>query len=149
MKRTLVLVLAAMGAAALFAGLVYALLVSARVSESAAITVQGLTLRRLWATSTAVVGLSGVIIGGFALVRRVDSTGTVRAPRGSLLALVAGFIAVVNGALILAVATGGLGSGNGVVGGAVAFVLGVLAVALGGMARSRSRSSTSTGNALN
>jgi uncharacterized protein DUF6223 len=52
---------------------------------------------------------------------------------------VAGLIAAVNGGLVLAVANGGPGSGNGVVGGAGAFVLGLIAMALGGVALARSR----------
>jgi hypothetical protein len=57
---------------------------------------------------------------------------------------VAGLIAAVNGGLNLAVATGGLGSGNGVVGGAAAFVLGLIATAFGGLALARSRRSRSS-----
>jgi hypothetical protein len=51
----------------------------------------------------------------------------------------AGLIGFVNGGLNLAVATGGPGTGNGVVGGAAALVLGLIAVATGGLALSRSR----------
>jgi hypothetical protein len=54
-------------------------------------------------------------------------------------ALVAGLIAAVNGGLNLAVATGGLGSGNGVAGGAGALVLGLIGMVLGGLALARSR----------
>jgi len=54
-------------------------------------------------------------------------------------ALAAGLIALVNGGLDLAVATGGPGTGNGVVGGAAAFVLGLIGMALGGLALARSR----------
>ena len=50
-----------------------------------------------------------------------------------------GLIAVVNGWLVLAIADGGPGTGNGVVGGAAAFVLGLIALALGGLARARCR----------
>ena len=53
MKRTFAIILAALAAAALFGGLVYAVLVAAHVSEPAATTVYGLTLRRLWATTGA------------------------------------------------------------------------------------------------
>ena len=48
MKRTFTLILAALAAAALFGGLVYAVLVAAHVSEPAATTVYGLTPRRFW-----------------------------------------------------------------------------------------------------
>ena len=51
----------------------------------------------------------------------------------------AGLIALVNGGLNLAVATGGPGTGNGVVGGAAAVVLGLIALALGGLALARCR----------
>jgi hypothetical protein len=54
-------------------------------------------------------------------------------------ALVAGPLAVVNGGLVLAVANGGPGTGNGVVGGAGALVLGLIALLLGGLALARSR----------
>jgi hypothetical protein len=58
---------------------------------------------------------------------------------GAIVALVAGLISVVNGGLNLAIATGGPGTGNGVVGGAVALVLGLIATVLGGLALARSR----------
>jgi len=52
---------------------------------------------------------------------------------------VTGVLAVINGGLNLAVATGGPGSGNGVVGGAAAFVLGLIGMAMGGLNLFRSR----------
>jgi len=140
MKRTFALILAALAAAALFGGLVYAVLVAAHVSEPAATTVQGLTPRRLWATTVAVLALVGVGIGGLALARPAGRFGTASGRLGAIAALVAGLIASVNGGLNLAVASGGLGSGNGVVGGAAALVLGVIATVLGGLALARSRS---------
>jgi hypothetical protein len=45
---------------------------------------------------------------------------------------------VVNGGLVLALATGGPGTGNGVVGGAGALVLGLIAMAIGALALARS-----------
>ena len=69
MKRTFVLILAALAAAALFAVLVHAVLVAAQVAEPAATTVDGLTPRRLWATTAAALALVGVVSGGLALVR--------------------------------------------------------------------------------
>src|SRR5205809_646239 len=60
MKRTFALILAALAAAALFGDLVYAVLVAAHVSEPAATTIYGLTLRRLWATTAALLALVGV-----------------------------------------------------------------------------------------
>src|SRR5215208_3268385 len=139
MKRTFALILAALAAAALFGGLVYAVLMAAHVSEPAATTVQGLTPRRLWATTVAVLALVGVGIGGLALARPAGRFGTASGRLGAIVALVAGLIALVNGGLNLAVASGGLGSGNGVVGGAAALVLGLIATALGGLALARSR----------
>ena len=139
MKRTFILVLAALAAAALFGVLVHAVLVAARVSEPAATTVYGLTPRRLWATAVAVVALVGVVIGGLALARPASRFGTASGGLGAIAALVAGLIAVVNGGLVVAVAGGGPGTGNGVVGGAGALVLGLIGTALGGVALARSR----------
>ena len=120
MKRTFALILAALAAAALFGGLVHAVLVAAHVSEPAATTVYGLTPRRLWATTVAVLALVGVVIGGLALARPASRFGTASGRLGAIVALVAGLIAVVNGGLNLAIANGGPGTGNGVVGGAAA-----------------------------
>jgi hypothetical protein len=55
---------------------VQAVLVAAHVSEPAATTVYGLTSRRLWATTVAVLALVAVLIGGLALhqaIRYVES----------------------------------------------------------------------------
>jgi Family of unknown function (DUF6223) len=139
MKRTFAMILAALAAAVLFVGLVHAVLVVAHVSEPAATTVYGLTLRRLWATAAAAVALVGVVIGGFALARSASHFGTTSGRLGAIVALAAGLIAVVNGGLNLALANGGPGTGNGVIGGAAAFVLGLIAVALGGLAQVRLR----------
>ena len=139
MKRTFALILAVLAAAALFGGLVHAVLVAAHVSEPAATTVYGLTPRRLWATMAAVLSLVGAVIGGLALARSAGRIGTGNGRMGAIVALVAGLIAVVNGGLNLAIAKGGPGTGNGVVGAAAALVLGLIAMALGGLALTRSR----------
>lgn len=139
MKRTFTLVLAALAAAALFGGLVHAVLVAAHLSEPAASTVYGPTPRRVWATAVILLALVGVLIGGLALARPASRFGTSSGRLGAIVALVAGPIAVVNGGLVLAVADGGPGSGNGVVGGAGALVLGLIALTLGGLALARSR----------
>jgi hypothetical protein len=139
MKRTFALILAALAATALFGGLVHAVLVAAHVSEPAATTVYGLTPRRLWATTAAVLALVGLVIGGLALARSAGRIGTGNARRGAIVAVVVGLIAVVNGGLNLASAKGGPGTGNGVVGGAVALVLGLIAMALGVLTLARSR----------
>ena len=139
MRRTYAIILTALAAAAVFVGLVYAVLVAAHVSEPAATTVYGPTLRRLWATMIAVLALVGVVIGGLALARPASRFGTASGRLGAIVALVAGLIAVVNGALNLAIANGGPGTGNGVVGGAAALVLGLIALALSGVALARCR----------
>jgi len=139
MKRTFALILIVLAAAALFGGLVHAVLVAAHVSEPAATTVYGLTPRRLWATAVDVLALVGVVIGGLALARPATRFGTASGRLGAVVALVAGLIAVVNGGLVLAIATGGPGTGNGVVGGAAALLLGLIATVLGGLAAARSR----------
>jgi hypothetical protein len=133
MKRTFVVALAVVAAAGLLAGLVHAVLVASHLSEPAATTVYGLTSRRLWALLADVLALIGVIVGGLALAR--PAAGRL----GALAGLATGLIAGVNGGLVLAVANGGPGSGNGVIGGAGALVLGVMAMALGGLALVRSR----------
>lgn len=136
MKRIFTLVLAACAAAALVAGLVHAVLQAAHVGEPATTVIHGPTLRRMWATSAAVLALVGVLTGSLALTRPAGRFGTASGRVGSVLA---GVIAAVNGGLVLAVADGGPGSGNGVVGAAGAVVLGLIAAALGGFAVARSR----------
>ena len=141
MKRSFAIVLVAVAAVVAFAGLVHAVLVAAHVSGPSAITVHGLTPRRLWATTAVVLALVGLFIGALAVTRPVSRFGTASGPLGALVALAAGLVAAVNGGLNLAVANGGPGTGNGVVGGAAAFVLGLLAVAFGGIAMARRRRS--------
>jgi len=133
MKRTLVVALGVLAAAGLAAGLVHAVLVAAHLSEPAASTVYGMTSRRLWALLADGLALVGVIVGGRALARPAARR------LGALAGLATGLIAGVNGGLVLAVADGGPGSGNGVIGGAGALVLGVMAMALGGLALVRYR----------
>jgi hypothetical protein len=148
MKRTFALILAALVAAALFGGLVHAVLVATNLSEPAATTVYGLTPRRLWATTVAVLALVGAVIGGLALARPASRFGTASGRLGAVVALVAGLIAAVNGGLNLAVANGGPGTGNGVVGGAAALVLGLISMVLGGLALARSRRRVSQFNPI-
>jgi len=136
MKRTFALILAAMAAIALFAALVHFVLVAGHVSEPAATTVHGLTPRRLWATTVAVLALASAVIGVVALARPANRFGAIAS-------LVAGLIAVVNGGLVVGFANGGPGSGNGVVGGAGALVLGLIGMSLGAIALGRSRRSLS------
>src|SRR6476646_10234358 len=141
-KRTLSITLAAAGAVILFGGLVYAVLVAANVSEPAAITVQGLTPRRLWAITAALLGLSGVIAGWLAAFRSTTGFTTTTRRCVANVAFGAGLLAAVNGGLNVAVANGGPGTGNGVVGGAATFVLKLIALTLGGRALAQSRRTT-------
>src|SRR5438105_15538624 len=92
MKRTFAMILAALAAAALFGGLVYAVLVAAHVSEPAATTVYGLPPRRLWATTAAVLALVGVVIGGLALALPASRFGIASGRLGAFMALVAGLL---------------------------------------------------------
>jgi len=139
MKRTLGIVVAIATAAAVFAGLVHAVLVVGHVSEPAVTTVYGLTLRRLWATTAAGLALLGLIAGGISLARPVSRLASGSAPFEAIIAIAAGVVAALNGALNVAVATGGPGTGNGVVGGAAALVLGLAAAGTGWIALARSR----------
>ncbi len=138
MKRTFALILAVSTAAALFGGLVHAVLVVAHVSEPAATTVHGLTPQRLWASAGAVVALIGAVMGGLAVARPAGS-GAASGRRGAMVALVMGPIGLVSGGMILASADGGPGTGNGVVGGAAAMVLGLIGMVLGALVLARSR----------
>ena len=141
LRRPFAVTLAALAAAAMFAGLVHAVLVAANVSEAAATTVYGLTPKRIWATAVIVMALVGVVVGALAPARPAGRLPISSARLGAIVALALGLIAIVNGALVLATASGGPGSGNGVVGGAGALVLGLIAFALGGLALARSRRS--------
>ena len=139
MKRTFVLILAAVAAVAVFGWLVHMVLVAAHLSEPAPTTVYGMTPRRLWATAVSLLALVAVIIGGLALLQSAGRVGSGNGRMAAMVAMMAGLIAAVNGGLNLAIATGGPGSGNGVIGGAAALVLGLIAMALGGLALARSR----------
>src|SRR5260370_22925623 len=124
MKRTFAMILAALAAAALFGGLVHAVLVAAHVSEPAASAVYGLPPRRLWATTAAVLALVGVVIGGLALARPASRFGTASARLRAIVALVAGLMAVGNGGLHVAVGKRGPRPRKWVVRGAAALRLG-------------------------
>jgi hypothetical protein len=88
------------------------------------------------ASTAAVIALSAVIIGGLALARSARRIGTGR--RGAIAALVLAPIGLVIGAVVVATADGGLGTGNGF-GGIVAMMVGLIGVALGGLALTRAR----------
>jgi hypothetical protein len=95
--------------------------------------VYGLTPERITASTGAVIGLIGVIVGGLALrraVRRIGNSGR----SGAVISLVLGPIAFVIGAVVVATADSGVGTGKGVAGGVVALVLALIATVLGGLA---------------
>ncbi|GAB2954829.1 DUF6223 family protein [Nonomuraea fastidiosa] len=98
------------------------------------------TPARVWASVAALVALAGAITGWLALrsARRPGTGGR----RLSVAALTLGLIGGVNGAVKLAVADGGLGTGNGVFGAAVALALGLAGAFLGGLARNRAAASS-------
>ena len=108
-------------------------------AQQNAVDAYALTSDRLWATSSALLALVGVGIGGLALARSAGRIGSGNGGRGAVVALAAGLIAGVVGGLLLATADGGPGSGNGVVGAAAALVLGLIAMACGGLALTRAR----------
>lgn len=95
------------------------------------------TPERIWASAAALVALGALVIGWLAL-RSGRRTGNGER-KGAVVALAGGLTGAVNGAANLAVADGGLGTGNGVFGGALALVLGLVGAALGGLGLARSR----------
>lgn len=101
-------------------------------TQPIAADVYDMSVGRLIATSSVVLGLVGAVIGGLALVRAGAST-------RPLVALVAGLTAVVGGTVVVATAEGGLGTGNGLGGGIVAIAVGLIGAVLGGLALSRAR----------
>ncbi len=138
MNRFLARIVAALAAAALFGGLVHLVLVVTHLSEPAATTVQGVTPPRLWATLAIALAALGAAIGCLVLARP-DRFGAASGRWGAFAAILTGSIAAIGGARVLAVATGGPGTGNGVVGGAVAVVMGLFAAVLGALALTRAR----------
>jgi len=127
-------------AAALVAGFGLAAPAAAQVSDQpAAATVYTMTPERIAASTAAVVGLIGAIIGGLALARSAGRIGNGNGRRGAILALVLGPIGLVIGGLVVATADGGVGTGNGLAGAVVAMMVGLIGMALGGLALVRSR----------
>ncbi|MEU4514533.1 DUF6223 family protein [Nonomuraea wenchangensis] len=96
-----------------------------------------MTTGRLWSVVGIVLGLAGVVVGALALVR--SSTRPVTRRRGAIVALAAGPAATAVGALVVAAAEGGPGTGYGIVGGWVCLVVGPVAMILGGLVLARSR----------
>ena len=127
-------------AAALVAGVGLAAPAAAQVSdELRAVSVYTITPERMAASTAAVVGLIGAVIGGLALARSAGRRGTGNGGREAIVALVMGPIGLVIGALVVSTADGGLGTGNGLAGGIVAMTVGLIGMALGGLALARSR----------
>ena len=105
--------------------------------QSVAADAYDLTAGRLVGTAAALVALAGVVTGWLALARSTGRIGNGR--KGVVASFAAGLTGMVVGALNLAVADGGPGTGNGVMGGALALVLGLIATLLGWLALARSR----------
>ncbi|MCX4703629.1 DUF6223 family protein [Streptomyces sp. NBC_01352] len=123
-------------------GLVMAAPAAASMSvQPVAAGVYDMSAGRLGASSAAVLGLIGVVIGGLALARPAGrfGTGSGSGRLGTTVALVAGLIAMALGGLVVATSDGGIGTGNGLGGAIVALVVGLIALVLGGLALARSR----------
>jgi hypothetical protein len=103
------------------------------LSVAVAVDAYTLTPGRIVGSVASLIALAGVIVGGIALAR---SRTTTRAP---VIALLAGPAGALTGALVVAAADGGPGTGYGIVGGYVALVLGLTATVLGGLALARAR----------
>jgi hypothetical protein len=100
----------------------------------AAVSSYELTPGRLWSVIATVVGLTGVIAAGLALAGRLGS-----GRKGGMTALVSGIAGAAGGAVVVAAAKGGPGTGYGIVGGFLALVVGLLAAGLGGLVLARAR----------
>ena len=102
-------------------------------------TSYGMTSGRLLASTAAVIGLFGVVIGGLAWLRPAGAFGIATGRLGAVLALAAGFVGLALGALAAGTSGGHIGTGGGLAGAIVAMVLGLIAMALGGAAIGRAR----------
>ncbi len=76
------------------------------------------------------VVVGAAVLGGVLALARPYRGAHRPFSRGSTVAFTAGGLAVVNGVVNLGIATGGPGTGNGVVGAAAALVLGLAAIGL-------------------
>ncbi|MET8873086.1 DUF6223 family protein [Nocardia sp. NPDC004604] len=124
-------------AATLLAGLSLATPAVAHASvQPAAASVYTLSAGRIGASTAALIGLVGAIIGGLTLAR-ADRIGN-RA-KAAITALAAGLISLALGVLVAATAKGGIGTGNGLGGAYVALVVGLISTVLGALALFRSR----------
>ncbi|GKQ36063.1 DUF6223 family protein [Streptomyces sp. A012304] len=132
----------AVAAAVLIGGFAFAEPAAADPSvQPVAASVYTVSLGRVGASLSALVGLLGAVGGGLALARPTGQghIGTWARRNGAVAALVAGLVAVTVGGTVAATADGGLGTGNGLGGAYFAMLLGLIAVTLGWLARSRSR----------
>lgn len=107
------------------------------LAQAAAVDAYAFTTGRLAGSVAALIGLAGVVIGGWALARAAGRLGGGR--RGAIVALVAGPVGLVLGGVVVATADGGPGTGGGIVGGFAALAFGLVATVLGRQARARSR----------
>ena len=137
-RRAIGSVVTGLVAAALIGGMGFAATLAAQGSGQPA-TVRGYTPERMVASSAAVVGLIGAVIGGMALARSTRRIGPGNGRRGAIVALVMGPIGLVVGGLVVATADGGVGTGNGIAGAVVAMIVGLIGIGLGGLALARSR----------
>jgi uncharacterized membrane protein len=99
--------------------------------------VSGITPWRAVALVAIVLGVTGVVIGRKALTRSARHISSGR-PMG-MVALGVGLIDIIGSGLQLSRATGGPGTGNGVIGSGVAIVLGLISMVLGARALAQSR----------
>ncbi|MEH0820513.1 MULTISPECIES: DUF6223 family protein [unclassified Micromonospora] len=130
----------AAGAAALLGGIGPAAPAAAHVSaQPAAAGVYTMSAGRLGASLAAVLGLTGVIIGGLSLARSRSRIGTGNGRLGATTALAAGLIGMALGGLVVATSDSGIGTGNGRGGAYVALVVGLIATILGGLTLARGR----------
>ncbi|MGW0394636.1 DUF6223 family protein [Streptomyces sp. NPDC003042] len=130
----------AVAAAALLGVVVLAAPAAAHASvQPVAASVYTVSAGRIGASSAAVLGLIGMVIGGLALARPAGRFGVESGRLGATVALAAGLIAMALGGLVVATSDGGLGTGNGLGGAFVALVVGVISTVLGGLALARSR----------
>ncbi|MBB5959823.1 hypothetical protein FHS29_006444 [Saccharothrix tamanrassetensis] len=134
------LVLAVAGAALIGgSGLATPAAAHASVDRSVAAGVLTMSAGRLGATTAAVLGLIGVVVGGLALARPTSRVGTGSGRLGAVVALAAGLVGMALGGLVVATSDSGIGTGNGRGGAYVALVVGLVGVVLGGLALARSR----------
>ena len=118
-------------------GLSIAALTAPAAAQASPVGAGTMTSGRLIASTTALVGVIGVVVGGLAVFRPTGRFGVASGQLGGIVALTAGLISAVIGGYVAATA-GGLGTGGGLAGAVIALVLGLIAIGLGGLALSRS-----------